>query len=57
MCAMLRLFRRSAVNATDDVRQGTGPTDNLVVLITSLVMLTALGVAFVVYFGYWPLGR
>jgi hypothetical protein len=53
---MLRL-RRSAVNATDDVRQGSGPIDNLVVLITSLLVLTAIGVAFAMYFGYWPLGR
>ncbi len=36
---MLR-FRRIAVNATDDVRQGSGTIDNLVVLITSLLVLT-----------------
>ena len=41
-------LRRSAVNATNDVRQGSGPKDNLVVLIVSLLVLTAIGVAFVV---------
>ncbi len=50
-------LRRPAVVTTDDARQGTGPIDNLVVLIVSLIVLGALGVAFAVYFGAWPLGR
>jgi hypothetical protein len=48
----MRLFRRAAAHSTNDVRQGTGPTDNLVVLIVSLAMLIAIGAAFVVYFGF-----
>jgi hypothetical protein len=55
--AMLRRFRKSAAIETDDVRQGGGPLDNLVVLLTSLAILTVIGVSLIVYFGNWPLVR
>jgi hypothetical protein len=35
---------------TDKVRQGTGPRDNLVVLVWSLVLLTVIGGFFVFYY-------
>lgn len=54
---MLRRFRKSAAIETDDVRQGGGPLDNLVVLLTSLAILTVIGVSLIVYFGNWPLVR
>jgi hypothetical protein len=54
---MRRLFRRSAVSETEKVRGGTGPLDNLVVLIVSLVLLAIIGAGLLWYFGYWPGGH
>jgi hypothetical protein len=51
---MWRGFRRSAVSETDKVRAGSGPLDNLVVLVTSLVVLVIVGAALLWYFGYIP---
>jgi hypothetical protein len=51
---MWRGFRRSAVSETDKVRAGGGPLDNLVVLITSLIVLVIVGAALLWYFGYMP---
>ena len=39
---------------TDKVREGSGPLDNLVVLIVSLVVLVVIGGALLWYFGYIP---
>jgi hypothetical protein len=47
-------FRRQAVSETDKLRGGTGPLDNFVVLITSLIVLAVLGAALLWYFGYLP---
>lgn len=46
--------RRKAELDTEDVRAGTGPKDNLVVLIASLVILTAAGACLLWYFGFLP---
>jgi hypothetical protein len=54
---MWRGFRRSAVSETEKVRGGGGPLDNLVVLITSLVLLAIIGAGLLWYFGYWPGGH
>jgi hypothetical protein len=54
---MWRRFRKQAVSETEKVRGGGGPLDNLVVLITSLALLTVLGVGLLWYFGYWPGGH
>jgi len=51
---MWRGFRKSAVSETDKVRQGSGPLDNLVVLLTSLILLAIIGGALLWYFGYGP---
>jgi hypothetical protein len=39
---------------TDRVREGTGPLDNLKVLIVSLVVLVPIGGVLLWYFGYLP---
>jgi hypothetical protein len=54
---MWRGFRGSAVSETDRTRGGTGPVDNLVVLITSLVLLALLGAVLLWSFGYFPGGH
>ena len=54
---MWRRFWRSAEQETEDVRGGGGPLDNLVVLITSLIVLAILGAALLWYFGYFPGGH
>jgi hypothetical protein len=54
---MWRGFRKSAASETEKVRGGGGPLDNLVVLITSLVLLAILGAALLWYFGHWPGGH
>lgn len=46
--------RRKAKLETDEVRAGTGPKDNLVVLITSLVILAVVGAFLLWYFGFLP---
>jgi hypothetical protein len=46
--------RRKADLDTDEVRGGTGPKDNLVVLITSLAILAAAGAFLLWYFGFVP---
>jgi hypothetical protein len=47
-------FRRTAVSETDKLRGGTGPKDNLVVLITSLTLLVIIGGLLLWYFGFYP---
>jgi hypothetical protein len=42
---MWRGFRKSAASETEKVRGGGGPLDNLVVLLTSLVLLAIIGSA------------
>jgi hypothetical protein len=54
---MWRGFRRSALSETERTRGGTGPLDNLVVLIVSLVLLAIVGAGLLWYFGYWPGGH
>jgi len=46
--------RRKAELDADLVRAGTGPKDNLVVLITSLVIVAAVGAFLLWYFGFLP---
>lgn len=46
--------RRKADLDTDEVRGGTGPKDNLVVLIVSLLILAAAGAFLLWYFGFVP---
>jgi hypothetical protein len=51
---MWRGFRRSALTETERVRGGSGPLDNFVVLVVSLVVLAIAGAALLWYFGYLP---
>ncbi len=51
---MWRGFRRSALSETEKVRAGSGPLDNFVVLVISLVVLAILGAILLWYFGYLP---
>jgi hypothetical protein len=44
----------AVVDVEEQIRAGTGPKDNLVVLITSLVILAAAGAFLLWYFGFWP---
>ncbi len=46
---MFRRRRGPKYDATDRIRQGTGPLDNLVVLIGSLALLVAIGLALLWY--------
>jgi hypothetical protein len=48
------MYRRKTGLDTDEVRGGTGPKDNLVVLITSLVLVAAAGAFLLWYFGFVP---
>jgi hypothetical protein len=48
------MHRRRAGLDTDEVRGGTGPKDNLVVLITSLVIVAAAGAFLLWYSGFVP---
>jgi hypothetical protein len=44
-----RLKRRARWSEKDKVRQGSGPLDNLVVLLCSLILLAVVGVALFLY--------
>ena len=49
--------RNRITETPEESRQGTGPLDNLVVLTVSIVVLAAIGLLLIWYFGFYPGGH